>query len=150
MKSLTVFLDASVILSGLISPAGGSGKLLIAGAKKKIKLIATEKIVGEVISNLSKVNVRTKDFENLLSSRTIQVINTPSEEKIVKFMPIINDPDDAHVLAGVVHSRAEILISLDKKHILVPKVKKTLRPIKVLSPKQFWEWLVKTRSLNKL
>ncbi len=141
MKSLTVFLDASAILSGLISPAGGSGKLLAAGTKKKTKLIATEKIIREVAGNLNKVNVQAKTLEGLLSSRIIQVINTPSEEKIVKFMPIINDPDDAHVLAGAVHSKATILISLDKKYILVPKVKKALKPIKVFQPKQFWEWL---------
>ncbi|MBI5356094.1 putative toxin-antitoxin system toxin component, PIN family [Candidatus Collierbacteria bacterium] len=150
MKSLTVFLDTSVILSGLISSTGGSGKLLTAGAKKKIKLIATEKIVREAASNLSKVNIQTQAFENLLSSRTIQVINTPSEEKIMKFIPMINDPGDAHVLAGVVHSRATILISLDKKHILVSKVKRTLRPIKIFSPKQFWKWLRQTKPLNKL
>lgn len=144
MKSLTVFLDASVILSGLISSTGGSGKFLKAGAQKKIRLIASEKVIYEVTDNLSKVNVQRNIFENLLASRTIQIINTPTDEKIKKFISVVDDPNDAHVLAGTVHSAASILVSLDKKHILVSKVKKALKPIKVLSPKQFWEFLKKS------
>lgn len=144
MKLLTVFLDASVVISGLISSTGGSGKLLKAGAQKKIRLITSEKVIHEVIENLNKVNVKNKTFDNLLSSRTIQIINNLTEEKIKKFISAIDDPDDAHVLAGTVHSAASILVSLDKKHILVSKVRKALKPIKVLSPKQFWEFLKKS------
>lgn len=143
MKLLIVFLDASVLLSGLISSTGGSGKLLKAGEQKKLKLVVTEKIVHEAVNKFGKVNVQHKTFENLLSSRTIRIVHTPREEKIAKFRSIIDDPDDAHVLAGAVYSRATVLVSLDKSHILVSKIRKALRPIKILSPKEFWTWLKK-------
>ena len=129
MKLLTVFLDASVVLSGLISSTGGSGKLLKAGAKNKIKLVITEKIVLEMVTQLRKVRVQRKTLAHLLSSRTIRIISTPNEEKIGKFLPVLDDPDDAHVLAGAVVAGADVLVSLDKKHILTPRVKRTLKPI---------------------
>lgn len=141
MQLLTVFLDTSVVLSGLISSTGGSGKLLKAGSQKKIKLVVTEKFVHEIVNQLRKVHVQHKTFEHVLSSRTIRIISTPSEEKIVKFMPIIEDPDDAHVLAGAVSAGADTLVSLDKKHMLTPRVRGALKPIRVLSPQEFWAWM---------
>jgi putative PIN family toxin of toxin-antitoxin system len=144
MQSLTVFLDASVVLSGLISPTGGSGKLLKAGSQKKMQLVVTEKIVLETVRQLRNVHVRHKTFERVLSSRGIRIVSTPSEERIVKFLPVIDDPDDAHVLAGAVSVGSDILVSLDKKHILKPNIREALKPIKVYSPKEFWAWMEKS------
>jgi len=145
MKSLNVFLDASVILSGLGSVAGGSHKILEAGESKKFNLFATKLVIGEVERHLSKVKVPSSELQRIIEKEIIQVVETPPLEFILKFTSLTLDPNDAHVLAGAVMSGSDFLISLDKKHILTRKVKRFLGPTKVFSPKQLWKYLGRPR-----
>lgn len=140
---LVVFLDSSVILSGLASSTGGSRKLLKAGKVKKLKLVATPLVIEEVAEHLSKLKIEPHNLKALLSSKNLHLIPGPPQEILKKINKATNDPNDVHVVAGAIFSGADVLISLDKKHILTPKVRKTLKPIKILSPKDFWNWLRK-------
>jgi len=141
MPSLTVFLDASVILAGMASPQGGSGFLLQAAKQKKITLIATPLIINEVNRHLAKLKLQSKQLKTLLNRQVIRLIKDPEEIVISRCRRLTADPDDAHVLAGAIVANVNFLLSLDKKHILTKRVKKHLFPIRVLSPKQFWQSL---------
>ena len=143
MPSLTIFLDASVILSGLASPCGGSGKLFVAANRKKLIVLTTPRVIEEVDRHLDKLHIAPDQLHRLLSDKIVRLVADPNEETIKKFRRIIKDPDDAHVLAGAVMSGADLLLSLDKKHILAPNVEKALRPMSVKSPKSFWRELQK-------
>ena len=66
MPSLTIFLDASVILSGLASPTGGSGKVLDAARQQKLKLFATPLVVEEVTRHLYKLSIVPDKLHRLL------------------------------------------------------------------------------------
>lgn len=138
MSSLTIFLDASVILSGMASPMGGSGYLLQAGSKNKLTLYATPLVIGEVYRHLNKLSLIPQQLESLLDNQTIHLIPNPNSTTISRYQAHTTDPNDAHVLAGAVKAKTDYLISLDKKHILTPHVAKHLSPIQVLSPRQFW------------
>jgi predicted nucleic acid-binding protein len=48
MPSLTAFLDASVVLSGLASPYGGSGLLFAAARKHKLTLVLSPLIISNL------------------------------------------------------------------------------------------------------
>ncbi len=145
MTSLTVFLDASVILSGLASPTGGSRKILEAGASQKLRLVTSEPVIKETVRHLSKLSVAPYNLEAAVTSQTIKIHPSPPQSLISKFAPATSDPNDAHVIASAAISGADALISLDQKHLLTPKVKSALKPIKVFSPKQFLNFL---RSLD--
>ena len=141
MPLLSAFLDSSVILSGLASPTGGSGKLLEAGKLKKVRLIANPYVVQEASYHLDKLKLELDDLENLLSNHVVHLMSDPSKQIIQKFEKITPDSNDAPIIAGSLLSRVDYLISLDKKHILIPRVKRALKPIKVVSPKEFWSSL---------
>ena len=143
MPSLTIFLDVSVILSGLASPTGGSGKVLEAARQQKLRLLTTPPVVEEVNRHLGKLKIIPDELHRLLFSKTVRLLANPSEEMIKKFRQVCHDPDDAHVLAGAGMSGADVLLSLDKKHILVPNVQKALQPMSVKSPESFWRGLQK-------
>lgn len=143
MPSLTIFLDASVVLSGLASPTGGSGKLLMAASQNKLRLLSTPRVIEEVVRHLDKLHIAPDQLHKILSERTLRLVADPNEETVKKFRRVIKDPDDAHVLAGAVMSGAGVLLSLDKKHILAPNVGKALRPMSITSPKGFWRGLQK-------
>lgn len=143
MKSLTAFLDSSVILSGLASPRGGSAALFTASRHHKLILFATPMVIGEVYIHLSKLKLHPMQLENLLTQKTIKLIKNPSKKIIEKCSTYTIDPNDAHVLAGAILSGSQYLLSLDQKHILTRQVKQQLLPIQVLSPKGFWQSLSK-------
>lgn len=142
MSSLIAFLDASVILSGLASPTGGSGKLLLAAGKNKLKLITTPLVLNEVNRHLSKLKLTSRRLTDCLDQKLITLKNNPSTALIERCTRLTVDPDDAHVLAGAISSRCRFLLTLDKKHLLTKLVKTRLKPILVLSPKEFWQSLV--------
>lgn len=137
MKSLTVFLDASVILSGLASPTGGSRKILEAGSGQKLKLVASELVIKETVRHLAKLNIAQYNLEAAITSQALKILPAPPDGLISKFKPYTADPNDAHVIAAAAISGADFLITLDQKHLLTPKVRSILKPIKVFSPKQF-------------
>lgn len=142
MKSLTVFLDASVILAGLASPNGGSGKLFAAAIKKKLTLITTPLIINEVKRHLGKLKLKEKQLTDCLNQNLISLKSNPKTELIQHFNKFTQDPNDAHVLAGAISTNCRILLTLDKKHLLTTKAKKALKPIQILSPKEFWQQLI--------
>lgn len=145
MRLLTVFLDTSVILSGLASSSGGSRKLFEAAAKRKLRLLTSSYVLEEAIRHLQKLKIERVSLEELFSEKIVSLIANPPDDLIKKFHSVSLDPDDAHVLAGAALSGADILLSLDKKHILMPAISKVLKPIMVKSPKEFWHWLQKSQ-----
>lgn len=145
MLLLTIFLDTSVILSGLASPTGGSRKLFEAARHHKLKLLTTPLILQEAANHLQKLNIESQQLETLLSAKIIHLVANPPEKTIENFQSASPDPDDAHVLAGAGLSGANLLVSLDKKHLLTAGVRKTLKPMLVKSPKGFWRWRQKQK-----
>ena len=141
MASLIVFLDASVILAGLASPHGGSSLLFKAAKKKKITLITTPLVINEVNRHLIKLKVKPSLLKTLLDRRIVNLVADPPETLIKRCRRLTADPDDAHVLAGAVITSARFLLSLDKKHLVTSRTNKYLRPMRVLTPKQFWQRL---------
>jgi len=141
MALLTIFLDTSVILSGLASPTGGSALLFRAADKKRIKLVTTPKVFEEATDHLSKLSLKSSHLEALMTSSIITLVPNPTEAMMEKFKPLTIDPDDVHVISGGAISGADFLLSLDKKHITTTLVQRALRPMRVLSPKQFWKWM---------
>ena len=140
---MTVFLDASVIISALASPKGGSGMILKLSTLGSFSLVTSGLVFQETAKNISKIKTDKESLISLLEKRIITLVPNPNEDLINRFRKITPDTDDAHVLAGAVTSGANFLISLDKKHILTSLVKNSLKPINVLSPKEFWQWIDK-------
>ena len=145
IKSLKIFLDTSVILSGLASDSGGSAKLLDAGKMKKFKLTATSYVFEEASRHLSKLNIPPQKLERLLSAKIVKRIKDPPKNIASKFEKITYDIKDTPIIAGAVKSASDFLISLDKKHILTPEVKRAIKPINVCTPKVFWSLMAKSQ-----
>lgn len=62
-----------------------------------------------------------------------------------KFIKVTSDPNDTSILAAALLSGADVLVSLDKKHILTLKVRQSLKPMIIVSPKDFWKWVRERR-----
>lgn len=144
-QSLTVFLDSSVILSALASATGGSRKMISAGTKGKLRLCTTPFVIEEVAKHVHKLGVNPDKLETLLKKKVIRTVSDAPHHVVKKLRSATVDPDDAPILAGAVISGADVLVSLDKGHILTDRVRRALKPILVFSPREFWRWVEKRR-----
>ncbi len=133
-KRIRVLLNASVILSGLHSPTGGSSKVLKWSKEKKIKGIISETIYNEVLKHADKLRLDRKEIHNKLLSFA-RIYPAPKKQTVEKFKSVIMDYGDAHVLASYEELHCSALVSLDKKHILILKGK--VKDINIFSPGEF-------------
>ncbi|OGG31349.1 putative toxin-antitoxin system toxin component, PIN family, partial [Candidatus Gottesmanbacteria bacterium RIFCSPLOWO2_01_FULL_46_9] len=127
-----VFFNASVILSGLHSPSGGSGKLLALVKQKQISGIISEIILDEVLRHADKIGLKKTTVEKRILSLFTPVYPAPKHEFVQKYMYIVLDQGDAHVLASSHKTNADFLVTLDKKHLLILQNK--MKATNIVSP----------------
>lgn len=136
-----VTFNASVVLSGMYSPSGGSAKLLEWTKKRKIQGIISETIKDEVLRRSYKLDIELQEAENICDEIFKKEVSSPSLSSIKKFEKIVSDYGDTHVLATAKETKSDYLVSLDKKHIL--SLKEKVKWVKVVSPGELIQNLVK-------
>lgn len=127
-----VFFNASVILSGLKSPKGGSGKLLYLTKQKQIIGIISEIILDEALRHAEKIGFEKEVLEQSVLAVFNPIIPAPTSESVKIYEKISLDLGDAHVLASYTESKADFLVTLDKKHLLILQGK--IKKVTIVSP----------------
>lgn len=127
-----VLFNASVILAGIRSPMGGSGKLLLWSVSGKIIGVASEIIVDEAMRNGPKIGVASQSVLEQIDKANITVYPAPKASIVGRFEKLVVDGGDAHVLASAQEQRVNFLVTLDKKHLLI--LQKDIRQFAIISP----------------
>ncbi len=128
-----------MILAGLKSPLGGSGQILQMSKKKQIKVVISEMIMDEVLRNTAKVGLTPAQIIFSLKDIFQNVSPAPDKALVKSFHRISVDVGDSHVLASSQENKADFLVTLDKKHLLILQDKVTA--FKIVSPGQLIEIL---------
>ncbi len=81
-----------------------------------------------------KLNLSPKDIKRKLFLIFDNIKKAPHENLVKKFNDIVIDLGDSHVLASAIETRADFLVTLDKKHLLILDQK--IKDLKIVSPKQ--------------
>lgn len=140
-----VLFNASVILSGINSPEGGSAKVLSLAKKREITGYISEIIFDEVLRHVGKFDLAKKEIMKFCLDIFSKVLPVPDEDTVKKYQKVIVDEGDAHVLASCEDERVDYLVTLDKKHLLVLKGK--IKGLKIVTPGEFIE--LSTKSIKK-
>lgn len=133
-KPPKVFFNASVILAGLSPPQGGSAKLLKLTKKKIIIGSISEIVFEETIRHAEKIGLTKKSVKNRLLSIFRNISLAPAKPEVENFKKIVIDYGDSHILASCRENRADFLVTLDKKHLLILDGK--IKSLKIVSPGQ--------------
>lgn len=136
---LKVLFNASVILSGLKSPKGGSGKLLQFVKLGKIDGKISEVIYDEILKHHQKLGISKIKVEKKSTELFKKLIYRPKEEFVNFYKKKVIDDGDAHVLATCDEEKIKYLVTLDKKHLLVLKGK--IKGLNILTPGELIEFL---------
>jgi len=131
-----VYFDASVIIAGLLSPSGGSSALITLAQKNSIIGITSQTVVEEILSHRHKIRKIPEEIIEYIHENNLIIRNEILLKDIQAISDLMIDVDDAHVFVGAMHTGADYLVSLDKKHILAPSVKATFSHLHICSPKE--------------
>lgn len=136
----TVFVDSSVLFSAVNSPTGGSSKLF---TLKNIKLIASKVVLTE-----TERNVRNKLHDYHLErffmlAEKLEILKQLPDTKFIEETKKIIVEKDSVILAESHKSKADFLVTLDRKHFLTESVAKFLKPQRTLTPKMLIEIIEK-------
>lgn len=134
-----VFFNASVILSGLNSPTGGSAKLLKWTKDKKIDGVISEIVLDETVRHAKKINSSEEKIKKQMLMIFSTMLPAPTALHVAKYSKLVIDQGDAHVLASSYEVKAKFLVTLDKKHLLI--LQKKIKSINIVSPKLLIEQL---------
>ena len=128
----TVFVDSSVIFSAVNSPPGGSSKIF---TLKNIKLLTSKVFLTETERNVrNKLNDYHLERFFMLVDKLKILKQLPNNKFIKKAKKVIVEKDSI-ILAESYKSKADFLVTLDRKHFLTDPVAKFLKPQKALTPK---------------
>lgn len=116
---MRIVLDTNVLVSALISRDGPPGLLLAAIRRERLTLVTSEAQLDELRTVLSRERlrpyIRPEEAEDLI--RNLEAIG-----EVVADLPDVDaspDPDDNRILATAVAGRADLIVSGDKKHMLI-------------------------------
>jgi uncharacterized protein len=132
MPGLRVVLDTNVLVSGLAYPESIPGHIVAAWRGGSLDVALSRYILDEmarVLPRLSRIRLTPAEIRDLIDSfMFLADIIDPNEEK----EPSLRDPADQKVLATLLASKADYLITGDKDLLALAEK----HPI--LTPAVFW------------
>jgi uncharacterized protein len=113
--------DTNVVVSGLLW-LGTPGRLLEAAATGQVTLYTSPALIAELSATLAydKLALRVQRSgltHRELLQRYLNVAILVQPTAVPRVVP--NDPDDDHVLACVLAAHANLIVSGDRKHLLL-------------------------------
>jgi len=139
---IKVYFDASVIIAAMFSSGGGSAKLIQFVRAGVVAGITSQTIIDEVESNSAKINKNPRQIRQFIKNNLLLV-----RERIVlsetRAYENIVDEGDAHVVAGAKSTKCDYLVTLDKRHLLQEGVKRKVKPVRIVTPKELLAKIIK-------
>lgn len=134
-----VFVDASVVVSAVLSKAGASHALFELEKVGFVELIFTEEVIKEARLSIKKKygGERLESFYLLLGEYKQNILHDPTVREINSFTGIISDDRDRHVLAGAKKYDVDVLVTLDRRHFFTKQVEDANVPFHIQLPGDF-------------
>lgn len=136
-----VLFNASVVLSGLNSPHGGSGKLLYFVKEGSVDGKISEIIFDEILRHSNKIGLSIGAIAKTTLQIFKEILPAPNESGVERCKELVLDDGDAHILASCKEQGINRLVTLDKKHLLILKGK--ISKLSIFTPGELIQMLKK-------
>ena len=136
MKS--VFLDATCWMAAAGNPHGGSAEILKLGRMGTLVIFVTQRVLKEAEKNIREAWgwEELERFHREVSDQELLLIEDPTEQEEAQWQAV-TAPKDCHVLAAAFKARVDVMVTLDRKHLLTEAVS-THFPIPVMHTTEFF------------
>jgi len=136
-----IFLDANIFFASVKSQTGGSYFILELAKKGLVEIVTVAYALAEAERNIgSKLGEKflEKHYDNLLAikpqAQSIAFLPTSLEQRLAFAVP----DKDIPIVAGAILSKADVLVTLDQKHLLKnEKLRKLGFFLHILTPGDF-------------
>ncbi len=137
-----VFIDASMLIAAAASSTGGSAAVLELGRRGQVLLLVSKLVLVEAERNIrqklpSEALLR---FHQYIGTLPLQVVAAATDREIAEASRIVAEKD-AHVLAAALKGQTDVLLTLDRKHLLASAVR-AASPVVIQTPGEFLQELV--------
>ena len=133
-----VFFDSSVLVAATASLEGASALILGWCKNRKLAGYMSADVLGEAKKNVAfKLGASyLSRFEDIVEKSHLVLIPEPAVELISVCERVIH-PKDAPILAAAVQSRADIILTFDRRHFLTKEAMVFAAPKKIMTPGDF-------------
>jgi predicted nucleic acid-binding protein len=136
-----VFIDSSVLFSAANSTRGHSHDLIRMGARGEIVLVLSDYVFEETRRNLGSLSPpKETRLDEIISSAAIEIVEVTRKEVLNAAKIVVLK--DAPILAAAKAAKVDMLVSLDKKHLLGRPELVEFLGAGILSPKEAFEQIL--------
>ncbi|MCX5867508.1 MAG: PIN domain-containing protein [Proteobacteria bacterium] len=136
--ALQVFLDTSVLIAGIASGRGAAREVLRLGEAGIIRIYLSEQVLTEADRVFgAKFPTLIAEFRKFLRNLDPVLVDDPTRSEVGSIEGWIN-ADDAPILAAAIKSRADCLVTWDRKHFQSRKVAENVE-FPIFTPGEFLE-----------
>ena len=136
IPKIKVFVDTSVLISGLASSIGASGAILDLCEAEVIQMVISRQVVLEADRNFSaKLPRLVNRFRQFIEDLKPLMIDDPRPGSVKKAFAIVGRKD-ASILAAAREGKVDSLVTLDKKHLLSIRARERAG-VTVVTPSEF-------------
>lgn len=112
-----IFIDSSVLFSAANSAKGHSRDLILMSISGQIRIVLSNYVLEETRRNLAQLKRPPLDeFENVLANTGLEIIEINRQAVLDAGKLIVLK--DAPIIAAAKIAKVDMLVSLDKRHIL--------------------------------
>jgi predicted nucleic acid-binding protein len=132
---IRLFIDSSVLFSAAYSSRGHSRDLLMMAAREEVILVISPLVVNETRRNLSEsAPAIVHLFDLIIKTIPFEFVQPTKEEVLdaAKYAVL----KDAPILAAARIAQIEMLVTLDKKHLLGKPELETYLGKRIVAPKE--------------
>lgn len=124
MSKISVFLDSSAVIAGVISSNGAARVLLVMSENGQIETFISEQVITESERSIArKVPWALPEFRQTLKDARLKVVHNPTTKETKENLYLIADPDDVPILLAAMKAHVDYLATHNRKHFLNdPKV----------------------------
>ena len=139
-----IFIDSSVLFSAANSATGHSRDLLVMGVNQEITIVLSSYVLQETIRNLAQLKQPPLlEFEERLSNAKPEFVEADRQAVLEAGSLIVFK--DAPIIAAAKIAKVDILVSLDRKHILGKPKLETYIHAPILTPIEAFQRLKATK-----
>ena len=131
---MRLVLDTNVLVSGLLFPGGPPSRLVHAWRAGAFDLVISDFVIEELVRTWKHLAPRLKvapsdldDFLDALQLRA-ELVRTDAQMLALAAVAGLRDPNDVPILAALMGSRADFLVSGDKDLLALANVYPILSP----------------------
>lgn len=133
-KQPKIFIDSSVLIAAAISPSGSARDLIMRSFRNKLKVVISDLVIAETQKNLANKAPQALPALQLFLEVLNPEVVSPTKTFILKASKVV-ELKDAPIVAGASYSKADYLVTFDRKHLLLHKREiKTILKVKVVTP----------------